>query len=217
MQPKNVTFPTDAKPLFTAIIKVGELTEKNSVDLRQSYARVAKRAVMMVGRYAHAKQFKRMNRELKFLRTQLGRLIRDITRKIDGDPSSRRSSSAPSPSSVRSANQKQRQRGWKLYSWHAPEVKCIAIGKAVKPYEFGVKVSITTTNKRCTREASSSSPPARSPDVVVRTEAAYGKCDFREWDVILSVRGSMRRWRCTTCRGPWAYARVRFEPGSTGL
>jgi len=31
----------------------------------------------MAGRYAHAKQFKRMNRELKFLRTHLGRIIRD--------------------------------------------------------------------------------------------------------------------------------------------
>ena len=45
--------------------------------------------------------------------------------------------------------QKQRQRGWKLYSWHAPETECIAKGKAHKPYEFGVKVSLTTTNKRC--------------------------------------------------------------------
>jgi len=55
------------------------------VPLRQSYTRVAKRAAMMAGRYAHAKQFKRHNRRLKFLRTRLGRLIRDIGRKIDGD------------------------------------------------------------------------------------------------------------------------------------
>ena len=27
-------------------------------------------------------------------------------------------------------SQKQRQRGWKLYSWHAPEVECIGKGKA---------------------------------------------------------------------------------------
>ncbi len=45
--------------------------------------------------------------------------------------------------------QKQRQRGWKLYSWHAPETECIGKGKAHKPYEFGCKVSLTTTNKRC--------------------------------------------------------------------
>ncbi len=45
-------------------------------------------------------------------------------------------------------SQQQRQRGWKLYSLHAPEVECIAKGKAHKPYEFGCKVSITTTNAR---------------------------------------------------------------------
>jgi len=55
------------------------------VALRQSYRRLAKRAAMMAGRYAHAKQFKRMNRQIKFLRTRLGRLIRDIRRKIEGD------------------------------------------------------------------------------------------------------------------------------------
>src|SRR5713101_9465007 len=43
-------------------------------------------------------------------------------------------------------SQRQRQRGWKLYSFHAPEVECIGKGKARAPYEFGVKVSIATTN-----------------------------------------------------------------------
>ena len=48
-----------------------------------SYLRVAKRAAIMVGRYTHAHQFKRARRELKFLRTRLGRIIRDIRRKIE--------------------------------------------------------------------------------------------------------------------------------------
>ena len=33
----------------------------------------------------------------------------------------------------------------KVYSMHAPEVECIAKGKAHKPYEFGVKTSLATT------------------------------------------------------------------------
>jgi transposase, IS5 family len=33
----------------------------------------------------------------------------------------------------------------KLYSLHAPEVECIAKGKARKKYEFGCKVSVVTT------------------------------------------------------------------------
>ncbi len=35
----------------------------------------------------------------------------------------------------------------KLYSVHAPEVECIAKGKANKQYEFGVKVGIVSTSK----------------------------------------------------------------------
>ncbi len=104
---------------------------------------------MMAGRYAHAKQFKRMNRELKFLRTRLGRLTRDITRKINGDPVLEAVLAGALVKARRIRSQKQCQRGRKLYSWHAPEVECTAKGKAAKPYEFGVKVSITTTNKRC--------------------------------------------------------------------
>ena len=42
-------------------------------------------------------------------------------------------------------DQKQRQRGPKVYSLHAPEVECIGKGKAHRPYEFGVKVSVATT------------------------------------------------------------------------
>src|SRR5258705_10564039 len=41
--------------------------------------------------------------------------------------------------------QKQHQRGRKVYSLHAPEVECIGKGKAHRPYEFGVKVSVATT------------------------------------------------------------------------
>ncbi len=39
---------------------------------------------MMASRYAHAKQFKRHHRQLRLLRSRLGRIIRDIRRKITG-------------------------------------------------------------------------------------------------------------------------------------
>ena len=149
VQPKNVAFPTDAKLLETAIRQLGKLAREHHVPLRQSYRRVAKKAAMMVGRYAHAKQFKRMNRRIKFLRTRLGRIIRDIRRKTDGDEGLREIFAVPLGRATQIRRQKQRQRGWKLYSWHAPETECIGKGKARTPYEFGVKVSLTTTNKRC--------------------------------------------------------------------
>ncbi len=149
VQPKNVAFPTDARLLETAIHQLGSLAKENGVPLRQSYARLAKTAAMMAGRYAHAKQFKRMNRRIKFLRTRLGRLIRDIRRKIDGDEDLEGAFAVALSKASQIRGQQQRQRGWKLYSWHAPETECIGKGKARTPYEFGVKVSLTTTNKRC--------------------------------------------------------------------
>ncbi len=124
------------------------MAKTHGVVLRQSYARVAKRAALMAGRYAHAKQFKRCNRELRFLRTRLGRLIRDIRRKIDGDQTLEEVFAVPLGKAMQIRRQRQQQRGWKLYSWHAPETECIGKGKAARPYEFGVKVSLTSTNKR---------------------------------------------------------------------
>ena len=132
VQPKNVTFPTDARLLLTAITKPGELAKANGVEFRQCYVRVAKRAAMMVGRYAHAKQFKRMNRQLKFLRTRLGRVIRDIERKSQNNPAFWKVFTRPLVKARQIRGQKQHQRGWKLYSWHAPEVECIGKGKAAK-------------------------------------------------------------------------------------
>jgi Transposase domain (DUF772) len=77
VQPKNVTFPTDAKLLNRAREKLVRLAKLRGVALRQSYARVGKFALIQHQRYAHAKQFKRANRMLKKLRTLLGRVIRD--------------------------------------------------------------------------------------------------------------------------------------------
>ena len=148
VQPKNIAFPTDAGLLLSAIQQLGKLAKAHDVPLRQSYARVAKRAALMAGRYAHAKQFKRMRRRIKFLRTRLGRLIRDIRRKTDDDDALQEIFAIPLSRASQIRRQKHRQRGPKLYSWHAPETECIGKGKARTPYEFGVKASLTTTNRR---------------------------------------------------------------------
>ena len=96
--------------------------DRRRVELRQSYLRVAKRAAIMVGRYTHAHQFKRARRELKFLRTRLGRIIRDIRRKIEGDAARQDRFGPLLALALRVRHQEQRQRGPKVYSLHAPEV-----------------------------------------------------------------------------------------------
>jgi IS5 family transposase len=145
VQPKNVMFPTDARLLNRAREILVHQAKKHGVDLRQSYVRVGKYALIKHQRYAHAKQFKRANKSLRKLRTYLGRVIRDIARKIDGNEALQ-TVFARSLSLARAVrDQKQHRRGYKVYSLHAPEVECIGKGKAHKPYEFGVKVSVATT------------------------------------------------------------------------
>jgi IS5 family transposase len=87
----------------------------------------------MVGRYTHAHQFKRARRELKFLRTRLGRIIRDISRKIGGNAALEDRFGPLLDLASRVRHQEQRQRGPKVYSFHAPEVECIGKGKARGP------------------------------------------------------------------------------------
>ena len=78
----------------------------------------------------------------------LGRIIRDVQRKIVGRAELEAVFAWPLSCASQIRSQQQRQRGWKLYSFHAPEVECIGKGKASAPYEFGVKASIVSTNAR---------------------------------------------------------------------
>src|SRR6266436_2050958 len=153
VQPKNVMFPTDAKLLNRAREGLVRKARQHGLSLRQSYARVGKIALIKQQRYAHAKQFTRARRSLKTLRTYLGRVTRDIARKIRGNGALEEAFAWPLSLArrVRDQSQAQRRAGHqgsaKVYSLHAPEVECIGKGKAHRPYEFGVKVSVTTTVK----------------------------------------------------------------------
>jgi IS5 family transposase len=144
VQPKAVAHPTDARLCHRALQKLVALARRHGVALRQSYRRLAKRAAIMVGRYSHAHQFKRARGALKFLRTRLGRVIRDIRRKISGRPDLEARFADLLALAVRVRFQDHRQRGPKVYALHAPEVECIGKGKARAPYEFGCKVSVAT-------------------------------------------------------------------------
>jgi len=148
VQPKNVMFPTDAKLIHRARERLVRTARQVGLDLRQSYVRVGKLALIKHQRYAHAKQFKRANKALRKLKTYLGRTIRDISRQIAGEEDLETIFKWPLYQASTVLEQRQRQRGRKIYSLHAHEVECIGKGKAHAPYEFGVKVSIATTLKR---------------------------------------------------------------------
>ncbi len=148
VQPKAVMFPTDAKLINRARERLVRLAHRWGVDLRQSYRRVGKLALIKHQRYAHAHQFKRANKALRKLKTYLGRVIRDIGRRIAGNDALEQIFAREMSLARRVRDQDHRQRGPKVYSLHAPEVECIGKGKAHRPYEFGVKVSVATTLHR---------------------------------------------------------------------
>ncbi len=148
VQPKNVMFPTDAKLINRAREKLVKLARKVGIDLRQSYARVGKLALIKHQRYAHAHQFKRAGKALRKLKTYLGRTIRDIGRQIAGEDDLKALFLKPLHLAGRVLEQNRHARGRKVYSLHAPEVECIGKGKAHAPYEFGMKVSLATTLHR---------------------------------------------------------------------
>ncbi len=103
---------------------------------------------LRAGGYAHAKQFKRLKTVLKRQRMILGFLIRDITRKM-GAASLAEEAMAKLTTLLQRAERIRTQKTKdkdKLYAMHAPEVDCISMGKARKPYEFGVKASIAITH-----------------------------------------------------------------------
>ena len=87
VQEKAISFPTDAKLYHRMLEMLVKRANKTGLELRQSYVRVAKKAWVNSGRYFHARQHKRGKREVKRLKTYLGRLTRDIARKVSTEPS----------------------------------------------------------------------------------------------------------------------------------
>ncbi len=148
VQEKAVHFPTDVRLCHKARQELVALAHKEGVALRQSYVRKSKQAVFMANRYAAAGQTKRARKKIKEVRNYLGRVLRNI----ETAQENRQGLSAALEDALGKARIAYHQTlrpkaSEKLYSWHAPEVECIAKGKAHKKYEFGCKTSFASTNK----------------------------------------------------------------------
>ena len=126
---------------------LNRLAKKHGIALRQSFLRVGRRARRDVSRLIHGRGHKQAMRWVRKMRTWLGRLDRDIGRKIAGNATLEAAFAVPRERIARVLTQKAGD-AHKLYALHAPEVECIAKGKARTRYEFGVKTSIAVTNAR---------------------------------------------------------------------
>lgn len=143
---KAIAHPTDSRLYERARDQLVALAQEAGVELRQSYARLAPRLALQVGRYAHARQFKRMRKSLKRLKGYTGRVMRDLRRHLQDIPDgSLRDRIAAKLALVSHLLHQQPKGSDKIYALHEPEVDCISKGKARVRYEFGCKVSVATT------------------------------------------------------------------------
>jgi len=151
VQEKAIAHPVDSRLLEIARHKVVAAAKRSGIALKQTFVKEGKSLRRRAGGYAHAKQFKRLRKVVKRQRTILGIVLREVGRKIEQASEA----TALTLTSLRTLMQRaerirsQRPKDKnKLYALHAPEVECIGKGKARKPYEFGVKVSVAVTHKQ---------------------------------------------------------------------
>jgi IS5 family transposase len=147
VQEKNIAYPTDARLYYKGIVLLGKLARELDIKLRQSYKRAGKRLLIRYGRCNHAKQFKRKKAVLKKLRIRLGRVYREVKRQAERSGIVLDTDANALLERCRRLYEQKRQSKNKLYSFHEPEVACIAKGKAHKRYEFGNKSTFITTAK----------------------------------------------------------------------
>jgi IS5 family transposase len=150
VQEKAIAHPVDSRLLEIARAKVVQAAKQAGIEFKQTFAKEGKELRRKAGGYAHAKQFKRLQRVVKRQRTILGIVLREIKRKLTTTttelPNTVVRLNALLERAERIRTQRPKDKN-KLYALHAPEVECIGKGKARKPYEFGVKASVAVTHK----------------------------------------------------------------------
>jgi IS5 family transposase len=147
VQTKAVAHPTDSHLILRAIEWLNRAARRHGLKLRQSFLRLATRARREASRLMHTRGHQQGQRWVRKMRTWLGRLIRDIQRKIAGNSGLEAAFKVALERGEKIHDQQPDDKA-KLYALHAPEVECIGKGKARTRYEFGVKTSIATTNER---------------------------------------------------------------------
>jgi len=152
-QEKAIAHPVDSRLLEIARHKVVSAAKRAGIQLKQTFAKEGKQLRRKAGGYAHAKQFRRLKRVVKRQRTIPGIVMRQVQRKRQASEFAPDSAKAVSDLGLwleraERIRTQQRKDKNKLYALHAPEVECLAKGKARKPYEFGVKSAVVVSHKR---------------------------------------------------------------------
>ena len=143
VQTKAIRFPTDARLYNRCRERLVKTARGEGIKIKQSYQHTGKKLLLDVSRYAHARQMKRARAATRKLRTNLGRVMREIERQVI-TPTEKLARLLETAHQIHA---QQRYDKNKVYSVHEPEVECIAKGKTGKKYEFGNKVSVAVTSR----------------------------------------------------------------------
>jgi len=146
VQEKNITYPTDINLYFKLISALVKFAKVHQIKPKQTYKRVGKKMLRKHSGYSHAKQMKRARKVRHKMKTNLGRLYRDLQRKLPDDLIESLDFQYLGELVDRALAQTRKSKN-KLYSVHEPHVECISKGKARKRYEFGCKVGFASTSK----------------------------------------------------------------------
>jgi len=144
VQEKNVTYPTDGKLSIKMINHLHKIAKKEGIKLRRSYAREIKEHRINLRFFKHPKKIKKAKASIKRLKTIVGILIRDISRKLSQERLKIYEERFELFEKVRKQQTKDTN---KILSLHEKHIYAIAKGKEHKKYEYGTKASIATTKK----------------------------------------------------------------------
>jgi IS5 family transposase len=141
VQENNTTFPTDAKLCKKVIDQCNKIADKEGIIQRQKHKKESKQLVRSAYNGAHPKRAKAAKKAKKRLKTIANKQLRELERKMTYKQQNRYQEEL---NLYKRAVNQQKNDTNKIYSLHKPFTKCIAKGKAHKPYEFGNKVGVIT-------------------------------------------------------------------------
>jgi|TARA_R110000824_G_scaffold87309_6_gene215385 IS5 family transposase len=147
VMPKAIAYPSGARLAGRCHRQLVDLAKDEGIKFRQTFCKGLPGMVWQVGRYAHARQFKRMHRVLRQMHRNLARVCEAIIDQRTIEQRSERLNHKLYQALRLLSQYGDRSVKPRLYSLHEPDVVCIATGKARTRYEFGSKVSVVTTAK----------------------------------------------------------------------
>lgn len=146
VMPKNITHPSDSKLYEKGCELLIKMAKDHNLILRQNYNCVRKKSLFLYFQFLRSRKIRKAQKEKKKLKTYLGRIFRDVKRKITSN-SLLEKKFEPLMNKITKLLQQKIDDKDKIYSLHEPEVSCIAKGKLHKKYEFGSKVSLVVTHR----------------------------------------------------------------------